>query len=175
MIRIAPKSVASDSGTTATSPPFSPFSPATSVASDNTGTSDEPADLGAFTSVFRALSQLHVQHPPRTMTSLAAIPPSIEEDETDDDDTDRNFNSDEDSFHDALSAEEDEDDDEDVVTPSRDVHHPLDSDTDGTAEKHADSSDGDHSVAAYTYDVESAVEAEESRTVWSHEPIASYL
>ncbi|KAG8744034.1 hypothetical protein FRC10_010923 [Ceratobasidium sp. 414] len=173
MIHIAPKSVASDSGTTATSPPFSPFSPATSVASDNTGTSDEPADLGAFTSVFRALSQLHVQHPPRTMTSLATIPPSIEEDETDDDDTDRN--SDEDSFHDALSAEEDEDED-DVVTPSRAAHQKPDSDTDDTAEKHADDSDGDQSIAAaYTYDVESAVEAEESRTVWSHEPIASYL
>ncbi|QRV78402.1 hypothetical protein RhiJN_06417 [Ceratobasidium sp. AG-Ba] len=110
------------------------------------------------------------------MTSLAAIPPSIEEDETDDDDTDRNFNSDDDSFHDALSAEEDEEEDEDVVTPSRDVHERIGSDTDGTAEKHTDDSDDNRSIAAaYIYDVESAVEAEESRTVWSHEPIASYL
>ncbi|KAF8603065.1 hypothetical protein BDV93DRAFT_556982 [Ceratobasidium sp. AG-I] len=174
MIHIAPKSVASDSGTTATSPPFSPFSATASVASDNTGTSDEPADLGAFTSVFRALSQLSV-HPPRTMTSLATIP-SIEEDDDDEDDTtDRNFNSDEESDRGATSVEEDDDDEDDVVTPSRDLQK-LNSDTEGLGGKSTDDSDDDQEImAAYTYDVESAVEAEDSRTVWSHEPIASYL
>ncbi|CAE6383170.1 unnamed protein product [Rhizoctonia solani] len=183
MIHVAPKSVASDSGTTATSPPFSPFSPATSVASDNTGTSDdhstEPADLGAFQSVFRALSQLQIAHPPRTMTSLATIP-AVEEDdddEDDDDDTDRNFNSDDDSDR-WASAIDDEQyvEGEDVVTPSRDQHHRFESsDTEGASSKNTDESSDEQVAAAYTYDVESAVEAEDSRTIWNHEPIASYL
>ncbi|KAJ1305279.1 hypothetical protein OPQ81_000305 [Rhizoctonia solani] len=174
MIHVAPKSVASD-GTTATSPPFSPFSPATSVASDNTGTSDEPADLGAFQSVFRALSQLQVTHPPRTMTSLATIP-SIEEDDDDDDDTDRNFNSDDDSDRWASALDDEQDEDGDVVTPSRDQHHRLgSSDTEGASSKNTDESSDEQVATAYTYDVESAVEAEDSRTIWNHEPIASYL
>ncbi|KAG8714127.1 hypothetical protein FRC11_009764, partial [Ceratobasidium sp. 423] len=177
MIHVAPKSVASD-GTTATSPPFSPFSPATSVASDNTGTSDdhstEPADLGAFHSVFRALSQLQVSHPPRTMTSLATIP-SLEEDD-DDDDTDRNFNSDDDSDRWASAIDDEQDEDGDVVTPSRDQHHRLgSSDTEGASSRNTDESSDEQVATAYTYDVESAVEAEDSRTIWNHEPIASYL
>ncbi|CAE6385113.1 unnamed protein product [Rhizoctonia solani] len=176
MIHVAPKSVASD-GTNATSPPFSPFSPATSVASDNTGTSDdhstEPADLGAFQSVFRALSQLQIAHPPRTMTSLATIP-SIEEDDDDDDDTDRNFNSDDDSWASAIDNEQGEDDG-DVVTPSRDQHPRLGSDTEGASGRNTDESSDEQVAAVYTYDVESAVEAEDSRTIWNHEPIASYL
>ncbi|CUA71208.1 hypothetical protein RSOLAG22IIIB_04512 [Rhizoctonia solani] len=181
MIHVAPKvakSVGSD-GTNATSPPFSPFSPATSVASDNTGTSDdhstEPADLGAFHSVFRALSQLQISHPPRTMTSLATIP-SIEEDDDDDDDTDRNFNSDDDSDRWASAIDdEQEEEDGDVVTPSRDQHPRLGSDTEGASSRNTDESSDEQVAAAYTYDVESAVEAEDSRTIWNHEPIASYL
>lgn len=175
MIRVAPKSVGSD-GTAATSPPFSPFSPATSVASDNTGTSDEPADLGAFQSVFRALSQLQVSHPPRTMTSLATIP-SIEEDDDDDDDTDRNFNSDDDSDRWASAIDdEQEEEDGDVVTPSRDQHQRLgSSDTEGASSKNTDESSDEQVATAYTYDVESAVEAEDSRTIWNHEPMSSYL
>jgi hypothetical protein len=140
----------------------------------------EPADLGAFHSVFRALSQLQVTHPPRTMTSLATIP-SIEEDDDDDDDddtTDRNFNSDDESDRAGASVVDDDDDEEegdDVVTPSRDVHQRLGSDTEGTSDKNIDDSEDEQVAAAYTYDVESAVEAEDSRTIWSHEPIASYL
>ncbi|KDQ08114.1 hypothetical protein BOTBODRAFT_59559 [Botryobasidium botryosum FD-172 SS1] len=45
--------------------PFSPFSSGQSMisnGSDATGTSEESADLGAFQSIFRALSQLHVHH-----------------------------------------------------------------------------------------------------------------
>ncbi|CAE6486243.1 unnamed protein product [Rhizoctonia solani] len=179
MIHVAPKSVASD-GTAATSPPFSPFSPATSVASDNTGTSDdhstEPADLGAFQSVFRALSQLQISHPPRTMTSLATIPSIEEDDDDDDDDTDRNFNSDDDSDRWASAIDDEQEEDADVVTPSRDQHNRLGSDTEGASSRNTEDESSDEQVAtAYTYDVESAVEAEDSRTIWNHEPIASYL
>ncbi|KAG8880812.1 hypothetical protein FRB97_009176 [Tulasnella sp. 331] len=49
--------------TSVTSPtPFSPFSSAYSTASEATVVSDGQADLGAFTSVFFALSQLQLQH-----------------------------------------------------------------------------------------------------------------
>ncbi|KAG8990149.1 hypothetical protein FRB93_003315 [Tulasnella sp. JGI-2019a] len=60
--------------TSVTSPtPFSPFSSAYSTASEATVVSDGGADLGAFTSVFFALSQLQLQHnsvhSPRESTS----------------------------------------------------------------------------------------------------------
>ncbi|KIJ49263.1 hypothetical protein M422DRAFT_45163 [Sphaerobolus stellatus SS14] len=48
------------SDTTLTEPPLSPFSNR-SLISDGTHTSDEPADLGAFRSVFRVMNQLQAQ------------------------------------------------------------------------------------------------------------------
>ncbi|KAF8476481.1 hypothetical protein JB92DRAFT_3149757 [Gautieria morchelliformis] len=49
--------MAHHSDTTLSEPPLSPFS----THSDGTQTSDEPADLGAFTSVFRVMNQLQQQ------------------------------------------------------------------------------------------------------------------
>ncbi|GJJ12910.1 hypothetical protein Clacol_007156 [Clathrus columnatus] len=46
-----------DHSDTVSEPPLSPFS-CRSLLSDGTQTSDEPADLGAFTSVFRVMNQL---------------------------------------------------------------------------------------------------------------------
>ncbi|KAF8319862.1 uncharacterized protein EI90DRAFT_3132398 [Cantharellus anzutake] len=43
--------------------PFSPFSSANSIGSEGTGTSEEPGDLGAFSTIFRALTQLHPRQP----------------------------------------------------------------------------------------------------------------
>ncbi|KLO15177.1 hypothetical protein SCHPADRAFT_996026 [Schizopora paradoxa] len=65
------------SDTTTLSPtPFSPFSPAHSTHSfasgSDAGTSDEPADLGEFTSVFRALNELHLGSAPTVAHRIAA-------------------------------------------------------------------------------------------------------
>jgi len=48
------------SDTTLSEPPLSPFS-SRSLLSDGTQTSDEPADLGAFTTVFRVMNQFQQQ------------------------------------------------------------------------------------------------------------------
>jgi len=52
-----------DYSDTVSEPPLSPFSNR-SFLSDGTQTSDEPADLGAFTSVFRVMHQLQAQQQP---------------------------------------------------------------------------------------------------------------
>lgn len=52
-----------DHSDTVSEPPLSPFS-SRSLLSDGTQTSDEPADLGAFTSVFRVMNQMQALQEP---------------------------------------------------------------------------------------------------------------
>lgn len=85
--------------TSVTSPtPFSPFSSAYSVSSEATVVSEGQADLGAFQSVFFALSQLqlHHQHHPRSPRSNAAATP-IRNDDSSDDDNDDDHDDDQDT------------------------------------------------------------------------------
>lgn len=71
----------SDTTESTTATPFSPFSSGQSirsVASDASGTSEESADLGAFHSIFLALSQLHVHANSRgTANTTAAASPVL--------------------------------------------------------------------------------------------------
>ncbi|KZS90124.1 hypothetical protein SISNIDRAFT_468785 [Sistotremastrum niveocremeum HHB9708] len=69
MLRTSPDTASAASP----APPFSPFSSAFSIGSE--GTSDEPADLGAFSSVFRALAQFQTQ-PPQVQQPLSPPQPS---------------------------------------------------------------------------------------------------
>ncbi|KAF8509521.1 hypothetical protein BU17DRAFT_98851 [Hysterangium stoloniferum] len=64
-----------DHSDTVSEPPLSPFSNR-SLLSDGTQTSDEPADLGAFTSVFRVMHQLQAQQQPIPVRSSPIRPES---------------------------------------------------------------------------------------------------
>lgn len=87
--------------TSVTSPtPFSPFSSAYSVSSEATVVSEGQADLGAFQSVFFALTQLqlHHQHHPRSPRNNTTTNTPIRNDDSSDDDNDDD-NDDQDTNH----------------------------------------------------------------------------